>query len=395
MLSGTFAAALLLGGSIARVGLEANPVMASSGYVLQTFLDGNGTGAWQTIDPDTLVADGLIDCHLAHGTTSGSCAYVYPQGTTVWYKLVPATGSIASESSSGPYQSLILNSVVISQYTSRDGYFALTTETLSLSVTGTGSGTVTTGILHCSSLCPYTAPYGSQIQLTAAADAGSAFAGWSGGTCAGTSATCLFTMTSNVSVGAEFRLIQVQTITFTQPAGGQIGGPPVPLSATSSSGLAVSFTSGSPSICTVSGATAVPVAPGTCSISAHQPGNAFYHAAPDVTRTFSIAPKATAGSTPGATSRLSPSASRGPTATAAVAPSQQPSATDAAAPDASVSAASAGVPEPTLSSAPSAVSTGADQARADPPWLLLIVALLIVVIGTNIAIFQVMKSRRE
>jgi hypothetical protein len=54
----------------------------------------------------------------------------------------------------------------------------------------------------------------------------------------------------------------------------QGAGTPLTLSATASSGLPVNFTSSTPSICTVSGAIASLLAPGTCTIQAAQAGNA-------------------------------------------------------------------------------------------------------------------------
>ena len=65
------------------------------------------------------------------------------------------------------------------------------------------------------------------------------------------------------------------------------GAPDFIVRATASSGLAVSFAaSGS---CTVSGATVHLTGAGSCTVTASQPGNANYNAAPDVSRTFSIA----------------------------------------------------------------------------------------------------------
>ncbi len=81
-----------------------------------------------------------------------------------------------------------------------------------------------------------------------------------------------------------------QTITFAQPAGVVFkAGATVALAATASSGLAVTFASTPPSVCTVSGATATIVAAGTCTIKASQAGNASFAAAPDVTQSFAIA----------------------------------------------------------------------------------------------------------
>ena len=79
----------------------------------------------------------------------------------------------------------------------------------------------------------------------------------------------------------------LQTITFNQPAEQTLGSD-VNLTATASSGLAVSFTSNTPAICTVAGATVTPQSSGTCTITSTQAGNATYYAAADVARSFAI-----------------------------------------------------------------------------------------------------------
>ncbi|MGD0904417.1 MAG: choice-of-anchor D domain-containing protein, partial [Terracidiphilus sp.] len=62
----------------------------------------------------------------------------------------------------------------------------------------------------------------------------------------------------------------------------------IPLTATASSGLPVSFTSITPGICTVSASTASLLALGTCTIQADQAGSAVYAAAPAVTESFTV-----------------------------------------------------------------------------------------------------------
>ncbi|MBX9845660.1 MAG: hypothetical protein K2Z80_28030 [Xanthobacteraceae bacterium] len=80
-----------------------------------------------------------------------------------------------------------------------------------------------------------------------------------------------------------------QTITFTQPAAVVFkAGGTVALKATSTSGLAVTFASTTPAVCTVSGTTATILATGTCTIKASQAGNATIAAAPDVTLSFAV-----------------------------------------------------------------------------------------------------------
>jgi hypothetical protein len=103
-----------------------------------------------------------------------------------------------------------------------------------------------------------------------------------------------FPMTLTGTSGAAtasipFTLIipQSQTISFaTIPA--QTSGSTLALTATASSGLPVSYSSSTPSVCTVSGSTASLLAGGTCTLVAAQAGNASYTAAPSVTQSFMV-----------------------------------------------------------------------------------------------------------
>jgi hypothetical protein len=81
-----------------------------------------------------------------------------------------------------------------------------------------------------------------------------------------------------------------QTISFSPLAGKTFGDPDFAVSATASSGLAVSFAASGN--CTVSAANVHLTGAGSCTVTAAQPGDANYSAAPAVSQTFSIAPKA-------------------------------------------------------------------------------------------------------
>jgi uncharacterized protein (TIGR03437 family) len=78
-----------------------------------------------------------------------------------------------------------------------------------------------------------------------------------------------------------------QTITFGSIPS-QTFTPPFPLSATASSGLAVSFASTTPGVCTVAGSTVTLVSLGVCTIQASQPGNVNYAAATPVVQHFTV-----------------------------------------------------------------------------------------------------------
>jgi hypothetical protein len=77
-----------------------------------------------------------------------------------------------------------------------------------------------------------------------------------------------------------------QTITFAPLSDRTIADPPFAISATASSGLAVTFVASG--ACTLSGNTVTLTAIGTCTIRASQAGNDTYAAAADVTHSFNI-----------------------------------------------------------------------------------------------------------
>ena len=93
---------------------------------------------------------------------------------------------------------------------------------LTVSKTGAGTGTVDSSPsgIHCGSTCTGSYASGTDVVLTAAANAGSVFAGWSGGDCSGTG-TCVVTMDGPITVTALFALIPVVS---TPPTTGQTGG---------------------------------------------------------------------------------------------------------------------------------------------------------------------------
>jgi hypothetical protein len=93
---------------------------------------------------------------------------------------------------------------------------------------------------------------------------------------------------SATSVTLTIAVSQVsQTISFSAISA-QVVGASVSLSASATSGLAVSFASLTSSVCTVSGTTATTIGTGTCTIHATQAGNAEYAAATPVSVSFSV-----------------------------------------------------------------------------------------------------------
>ncbi|MGA2588832.1 MAG: Ig-like domain-containing protein [Bryobacteraceae bacterium] len=146
---------------------------------------------------------------------------------------------------------------------------------------------------------------GTQLTLSATASSGLtvSFASLTTGVCtvSGTTAsltnpgTCTIqatqagngTYAAAQPVNQSFTVLQTQTITF-NPIANQNQGTQLTLSATASSGLAVSFASLTTGVCTVSGTTASLTNPGTCTIQATQAGNSTYAAAQPVNQSFTV-----------------------------------------------------------------------------------------------------------
>ncbi len=110
---------------------------------------------------------------------------------------------------------------------------------------------------------------------------------------------------------------EAQTISFGALPNQVYGTAPFAVSATASSGLAVSFASTTASVCTVSGNTVTLVMGGMCTIQATQAGNASYAAANPVSQSFTVTPESqTISFTSTAPASLGVGATYTPTATA-------------------------------------------------------------------------------
>jgi 6-phosphogluconolactonase (cycloisomerase 2 family) len=105
--------------------------------------------------------------------------------------------------------------------------------TLTVSLPGVGSGTVTStpAGIDCGTVCTQDYTVGTGITLTATADTGSTFAGWTAGPCTGTStATCAVTINADTSVAARFTLDtppagRIVAATLPGARSGYVGGP--------------------------------------------------------------------------------------------------------------------------------------------------------------------------
>jgi YVTN family beta-propeller protein len=155
------------------------------------------------------------------GTTPNSAA-VTPDGTKVY---VLNGGSIGTPGNTvsviSTANDMVTDTITVGSQPSALGNF-IGPPTLTVAEAGTGAGQVTSSPanINCSAssnACAAMFPDGTQVTLTASAGAGSAFAGWSGGGCSGTS-TCVITPTVDTTITATFN--QVPSFTLSVAAAG-------------------------------------------------------------------------------------------------------------------------------------------------------------------------------
>ncbi|HWC47665.1 MAG TPA: hypothetical protein VG448_02145 [Solirubrobacterales bacterium] len=81
-----------------------------------------------------------------------------------------------------------------------------------------------------------------------------------------------------------------QTISFPAPTGVKVGDPDFDPGAIASSGLPVTYTSQTTSVCTIVSGKVHLLAAGECKVTAEQAGDSDYNPAPSVQRSFTVAP---------------------------------------------------------------------------------------------------------
>jgi hypothetical protein len=107
----------------------------------------------------------------------------------------------------------------------------------------------------------------------------------------------------------SFVVKKTQLIEFTPiaPGSATVGGAGYTAEARASSGLPVSFSSGTPSVCSIEGATVSFIGAGTCTIDANQVGDSEYEATPEAQQSFAVgSEELTLVSTPPLASPLTP-----------------------------------------------------------------------------------------
>lgn len=139
-----------------------------------------------------------IDC-------GATCAATYDHGTAVTLTAASADSTFLGWSGGG-CSGTGTCTVTVTAATFVTAVFTLKQYTLSVIKHGSGGGgvvSVPSGI-SCGGTCDATFAHGTTVTLTASPATYHVFGGWSGGGCSGTG-TCTVTMTSSITVGANFQ----------------------------------------------------------------------------------------------------------------------------------------------------------------------------------------------
>jgi hypothetical protein len=161
-------------------------------FPLTVTLAGTGSGAVSSAPPS-------ISC-------PGACSASFASGTSVTLTETPTAGStFAGWSGGGCAGTSGCTVTMIAAQSVTATFNAPVTFPLSVTIAGSGSGTVasTPPSISCPGACSASFASGTSVTLTETPTAGSTFAGWSGGGCAGTSG-CTVTMIAAQSVTATF-----------------------------------------------------------------------------------------------------------------------------------------------------------------------------------------------
>jgi hypothetical protein len=219
--------------------------------------DGFGTPQWGTQNAaiDTSSGTCLVPVVVAKagsgsGTVTSSpagiscgatCSHSYDAGTSVTLTATPATGSVFS-GWSGACSGTGACHLTMNQAKAVTATFTALPETLTVTKSGSGSGTVTSNVsgISCGSTCSHAYSFGTSVTLAATPATGSAFSGWSGA-CSGTGA-CTVSMTQARVVTATFSLLpETLTVSKSGSGSGSVSSSPAGISCGSTCSHAYAF----------------------------------------------------------------------------------------------------------------------------------------------------------
>lgn len=164
--------------------------------------------------------------HFEYGTTSAYGKSTAAASAGAGQTPVAVSASIEGLTPATTYHVRLVATNSAGTSATPDTTFTTGADTLTVTKEGTGSGTVTSSPagINCGSVCTHAFADGSSVTLTAKADSGSAFTGWSG-PCSGLG-TCTLMMSGARSVIATFGPAEALTVAKDGDGSGTVTGSP-------------------------------------------------------------------------------------------------------------------------------------------------------------------------
>ena len=163
---------------------------------------------------------GTITSNPAGINCGGTCSFAFTNNASVTLTATPDAGSTFIGWSGACSGTGVCN-LTMDTSKSATATFDTTTKFLSVTLTGLGTGSVTSSPagINCGATCSYAFANNTSVTLTATAGASSTFTGWSGAGCSGTG-TCVVTMDAVKTVAANFDSTATSTLTITRSGTG-------------------------------------------------------------------------------------------------------------------------------------------------------------------------------
>jgi hypothetical protein len=200
-------------GFIDDIRIYDRPLLAGGGEIKAEFEHGRWRLEAPILPLPPLVTHTLSVSVAGTGSVTGpgiscpaDCTETYTHGTSVTLTATPGSGWRFSHWGGDCTETATTCAVTMDRARSVNAIFVQITHTLSVSVTGTGS--VTGPGISCPADCTETYTHGTSVTLTATPGSGWRFSHW-GGDCTGTATNCTVSMTTARSVIAIFTTIVI------------------------------------------------------------------------------------------------------------------------------------------------------------------------------------------
>ncbi len=234
---GVIAASAIAG--VAMATCTPGPTTTTLKATLNLAATGTGSG---TVTANT----GGLSCQMTGATATGTCISQYDQGAAVTLTATPASGSTFAGWTGGCSGSVATCALTLSTTTNVQADFAATPRQVTLTLSGSGNGTVVSlpAGLSCSRTggattgsCAASFSQGTSLLLTATPAAQQFFGAWSGA-CAGSTPTCSATVSAALAVQAAFVAPRTVTVTAAGSGSGTVTSLPAAINCAVAAGVA-------------------------------------------------------------------------------------------------------------------------------------------------------------